>query len=340
MGLLINIVFFILVLYLLFHKSGYNNNFVFSFFAFVFFLLSAFRVENFDRDYQSYVYIFNNIDDFLGYIEISIFVIIKFLKGINANYLSLFVIYAFLGVVLKFYTINKLSVFPMVSLLLYFSYSFLLHDLTQIRVNVAIGFMLCSLIPYFDRKYWLSALLFLLGVVFHYSTFVFLIVLFLDKSKMSKIWHYVIPISYIVGLFSLYLYNYFDILQFSYIEFKLSAYEDELSNDKMNIFNSWQLLKIVFAYFIMFKIDYLKQFSSSVVLFMKMYIISISVIPLFHVNPVFAQRLSDIFGISEVFLIPMILFLFKQEAVSRLLIVCYAIAFFFLNVYYINIFNS
>lgn len=339
MALLINIIFFILVLYLLFHKSGYSNNYMYSFFGMLFFMLSALRPENFDRDYESYVYIFNNIDDFFGYIEISFYLISKFLRSLNAGYFVLFMVYAFLGVLLKFYTISKISTFPMISLLLYFSYSFLVHDLTQIRINVALGFVLCSIIPYFEKKYILSALLFSLGVFFHYSTFVFLVILFLNKDNISKKWYFFIPLSYILGLFSLYLYNYFDMVQFSYIEYKISAYEGELSNEKMNIFNSWQLLKITFAYFLMFRIDYLKQFSSYTVVFMKMYILSILVIPLLHVNPVLSQRLSDIYGISEIFLIPMILFLFKQEAISRLLIMFYALAFFILNIYYINIFN-
>lgn len=56
-----------------------------------------------------------------------------------------FVIFAILGVSLKLYAIKKISPFPVLSVLVYICFYFILHEMTQIRAGVATAIFLIAI---------------------------------------------------------------------------------------------------------------------------------------------------------------------------------------------------
>ena len=67
-------------------------------------LFIVFRDGNKVPDYYNYVYIYNNIFEktFNTDVEFSMSLIIRFLRFLNLNYLSLFVVYGIIGFSIKY----------------------------------------------------------------------------------------------------------------------------------------------------------------------------------------------------------------------------------------------
>ncbi len=116
-------------------------------------LLAILRPENAVNDYKSYLLLYKYIS-FLSTLEVeqSFLLVAKFVKSTFNNPIFLFAIYAILGVGLKLLAIKRLSEFWILSLLIYIANFYLLHEMTQIRVGVAAGFMLLAAIPAYERK--------------------------------------------------------------------------------------------------------------------------------------------------------------------------------------------
>lgn len=126
------------------------------------------------QDYNNYISSYNEVINGRYRTDFSFIVISKIVHLIFNNPLYLFLIYAILGVSLKISAIKKLSQFWFFSILIYFSYSFLLHEMTQIRAGVASAFVLLSIPSIYEKK--LKSFLLYAGVAifFHYSALVLL----------------------------------------------------------------------------------------------------------------------------------------------------------------------
>ena len=173
------------------------------------FLTAALRADHVDRDYMVYFNKFSriltNIDYFKSgnyiYYEPAFYFIPLFSKFIFGSYYvqMSFAIFAFLGVYFRFKSLY-LSNSYFLSLCLYISSWFLLHEMTQIRVGVATGIVYYGLKYIKSREYLKYILCVIGGAFFHYTSVIFIIVLFLKPNSFS-------PKAYIVLLSSCLLLN-------------------------------------------------------------------------------------------------------------------------------------
>jgi len=99
----------------------------------------------------------------------------------------LFLTYSTLSLSVKFYLISKHSKDELLSLSLFFSYFFILHDSTQIRFGVAIAFVYMGL--HFlaeNRKLLFAAIVIISAVMFHFSIIAFIIMLLFTTNDKSQ----------------------------------------------------------------------------------------------------------------------------------------------------------
>ena len=97
------------------------------------------------------------------------------------------------------------------------------------------------------------------------------------------------------------------------------------------------LTRISIISLLIYKCDIIIKYNKYSFLLIKIYIVSISSYYILSFNPAFAGRINDMFGIVEIILFPMIMFLFKPKIFPKLLILCMASMFIFLNLYYLKI---
>ena len=190
------IIFFLLcILCLIDLKQQYYVGF---FIVLILILFAGFR-DNIDNDYETYQMMFNKISNGINVnIEPTFYYITYFINYVQSNISLLILIFSIIGVTLKCIAISKLTEFWVYSILVYFSYFYIIQEMTQIRVGIASAFILLSIQPLKRNNLFKFLGLICIGTLFHYSTLFILPVLFLNKNSISRVFYYLIPISFII----------------------------------------------------------------------------------------------------------------------------------------------
>lgn len=108
---------------------------------------------------------------------------------VSPNFLFLLGIYAILSCGFHLYAILRNSPNVLISMLVYISYFFVLHDLIQIRAAVAIAIFLFALRYISERKWYVYFPLAIVALLFHNSAVVFIPLYFLPRKNINRyIW--------------------------------------------------------------------------------------------------------------------------------------------------------
>lgn len=207
--------------------------------------------NHFTSDYSSYLNHFSEINNFHNVLtsiyEIGFDILILLAKKINFGFQTVLLIIAGISIFLKYYVINKISLWPSVSFIIYFIYFFIYNDVSQIRHGLAIA--LCFLaVLLIKRKKFISLILIILASSFHTSALFFLPVLIVDNIKINRktvfLFCLLLVISSFFNIYSLILYLNNTFLHSSYITFKLNSYGVEPIFPIMQ-FGFW--FRIIFA---------------------------------------------------------------------------------------------
>ena len=332
------LIFLILSFFSLFKiKDRVVENFILVIISFVLILISGFRGEGLDWDYVTYKEIFLSLDKNSTYFVEPGFVFITYFVRFFANsVVLLFLIFAILGITIKTYSITKLTDYIFLSLLLYFSSIYILHDLTQIRAGVASGLMLFSLIPLQNKnKYQFFGIVFC-AILFHFSAFVLLPIYFLKSDKINKkVWILVIPMSYALLFLSISPIDFYKLIPIAGIEAKVQTYillQEANEDDKVNVFSTLVLLRILFIIYILRNIDVISLANKYAILLVKIYIIALSILIIMSKTSAIALRFNEFFLTVEFVVLPLILYTVepKNRIFLRLLLIVFsAILLFF-----------
>lgn len=277
------------------------------------------------RDYQNYIWAFQSKEEgSIEYTFILISYIAQWLGG--ENYYFLFLIYALLGVSLKYVAIRQLTPLVWISLAIYISYFYSLHELTQIRAGVASGIGLLSFKFIYERKIIPFVFLVLLASLFHTSAMLYLPLYLLDGDKIR--WKYWGSVIVSVLLFYRLLADRILILFFRYFpvgiaQNKIEGYVERGSQGIDNVtflsnmdFLSYFLLMI----FVLFA-NSMQQYNKYFYLLLKVYILGFLVkLILGSVVPELGNRGSELLFIVSIILIPMLVYAIKPRIIGKLLV--------------------
>ena len=332
--MIISIVFgFILLAFIaIFQPVAKFEKYVVIFFGLVMALFAGFREDSYD--YIIYELLYENYEEVS--VEPSFKAISYLVSHLTDNIRYLFLIFAFLGVAVKLKAISTLSKFVLLSLAVYASNFYLLHEMTQIRAGVAAGFLLLSVKPNIERDLRKFLLFAVLGFLFHYSAILILPLWFLPKKinvrvlALSILFGYA---SYFIGL------DFVKIIPIPGIQEKIEIYMSmqEVNDDKINVFGYLYLLRIAVFYVLLFNYKALAQKSQYFPLLITIYAISLTLFTVFGSIPAFSSRLSELFGVVEIILIPLLAYLFRLRILGRLAVVSVALVFLLINLYYVEL---
>jgi len=304
--------------------------------ALILILIAGLRPIGLDRDSIAYAkYFQSTVDaDFLDK-EPAFWII----KGFNdifffGNIHTFFLIFATLGVSIKFLAIKRLSKVPLLSLIVYLSLYFILHEMTQIRAGVAAGLFLLSIPDIYDRNFRKFIIKFLLAFSFHYSAIVMLPLYFLNPKKLNIIYFLLPIVGFILAIFNLLL---FFLLNFShmlpnFLAYKINIYLDLLKLGKhseiniINVYYSFLLFTIYFCFFLYVKNKIKNNYD---ILFIKTLTISLFSFYFFSDVPVFAFRISESLNIVVIIFLPNLIFYFKQKKLILSLMILFLLYMFY-----------
>lgn len=314
-------------------KVLYNFFYIILFILLVF--IATFRPSTLS-DYSDYLKFFNQT--YKKVLEPGIYIIRFLSQLISESHFFFFFLLAVLGIFLKLYAIKKLSTQIRLSVVLYLSTFFIYHELIQLRVGIATGFFLISLLYIYQRKLHLFLIFASLSSLFHISALIVFPLYFLQSKSLNKL-------LYIAGFLFVYFLAFFKIYLTSLVEFipiekvlKL-YYNYKSSSTKLdvNIFSSLQLIRISLALYLIFVSYIIAQKNKYAFLLIKIYVISIYLLVLFSNFAVLAFRLSQFLQTVEIVTLPMIVHSFSLKndiLISKIAILIISFIFFFLIAIY------
>ena len=280
------ICFFLLVCIILVTNTWKTSD-VFSFLVgIILFFIAAFRDGSYIdsrgvqlADYEVYISYFNSYNDVI--VEPTFVLISWIIHQVNGSVIFLFIIYALIGVAIKMIAIRRMADFVMLSILVYMSRFFILHEMTQIRAGVAAGLILLSY-RYIYRKNIVKFLLFIiLASLFHISSLIILPFYFLNcKSINRQVYALLIPLGYLFYFTGISIVQIFQLLPIPIIQYKIETYinlqemGDAVASD-INVFNAVHIVQIIIAYLLLWKIDTIAHYTKYAYLFMKIYILAL-----------------------------------------------------------------
>lgn len=301
-------------------------------------LAAAFRPEGMDNDFYNYAEYITKYDDprYELVVEWSFRFISQLFMTIFGYYRSVFILFAVLGVSIKLYAIRKISPCLFAPLCIYIGNYFILHEFTQIRAGIAAGFLILALWQIHQQQKAKALLMILAATFFHYSSLIFLVTLFLSQRtltpRMRLLWAMIVPISYFIAMFHLQLTS----LPIPYFGDKMEAYQtlrDQGYIDEINIFNLLLLLKIAIYLLLLWFYPTIEKNLSIFPLMIRLMGISIFSFLVLSDLPVLSFRVSEMFGIVELFLFPSLIFIVSPRWVGKMMIIFLSFSFLFLRAF-------
>lgn len=298
-------------------------------------IVAAFRNEaDVVGDYSNYIIMFNNSD----FNTEPAFILISALihNFLFSEVIYLFIFYAILGVTLKFIAIRQLTEFWFLSILIYVSYFFILHELTQIRAGVAASFLLLCIKPIYERNLKYFLLFAILALSFHYSAILIFPLWFLGNKSRKEWLLFSVPISYLIYFSGI---NFIVNIGIPGIQEKIEMYKllQELGaegSNPINVFNLLFLARIIFFYILLWKYNLILKHNKYLPILIKIYCISLIALPVFAIIPVFGFRINEFFGVSEIILVPFLCYILKPVVLSKILIVFAGLSMLLIIMFY------
>lgn len=305
-------------------------------------LFAALRPIGSDSDSRTYTYLYENVR--AEFIELSFVWIVQLVHAVFEDVRWLFVLYALLAIPIHAYGVFRLSPYVLLSLLLWFAHYFLIQDYTQIRVAVSIGLWFIGLVHLCNGKRLKYFLWVLPAIFFHYSAVAFLLPLFFSNKSLTLKGRLFLG-GIVAFVYALY-FAHIDLivsLPIPYMQNKLDEYERMrdmgILGDEINVFNIIFLFRVCLFFYFLLKYPLLVKKYPNVTLLLKVYCCSLA----FYVGlaslPIVAGRVSELFGVVEIVLFPMLLATVRPLAFGRLVLVVFALGLLSLNLLYNQLIN-
>ena len=222
-------------------------------------------------------------------------------------------------------------------MMVYISNIFVLHDMIQIRAAVASGMLLLAVFYKVRSQFIPFIVTTIIAFLFHYSAILILPIWFLSNTRRDYFYLWLIPIGYTCAMCDIYLTQLLTLLRLDFIENTLQMY-GTLIDSEMNIFNIVQLLRCVLCFWFWYKINIISSRSEYAIILLK-YIPS--ELQRFHFSnlPVAAFRISELYLVVEILLLPLLLYSVnpQKRIVGKFSILSLSSMFLFLNILYLNI---
>lgn len=322
-----------------YHRLAVQNKSVLFILWFILVLISTFRSDEMP-DYENYYNFITSNGKVGERFEVGFKTYVDVFKNIHNNPIFIFAAIAALSVGIKLFAIRKLSNSFWLSMIIYISGVFILHDMIQIRAAVASGLLLWATKYAYERNLKRFILTGGIAMLFHYSAIIIFPIWFISTRKTQR-WFYIslIPLAFLLvnaGFAFGYLAEH---IPFSAFQTLWKAYQISMSqglDSNINIFNSLYILRCAMCIFLLFNINKIALYSKIAILWVKIYTISLIIFTLFSDIPVIAFRISELYQVVEIVLIPTLILIPKYRGIGKYITIAFGASLLFIFVFYNN----
>ena len=220
----------------------------------------------------------------------------------SPNFYILLFVYAFLSVGLHLYGIIRNAPNLWLSLGLYLGYTFVLHDMVQMRAAVSAGILLIG-IRYIQQRNWkVYFLLCIIAYFFHYSASIFFFLYFLPKKNMNRwFWAAVLLLAMAFSVFGVQIGTFSRLLPFKFIDNYLRAYLGAKNFSESETGPARIAMCMLLLYMIMNIKKYQKVYPYATIS-VAIYTCSMLAYLLFGDIPVLQGRMGELLGVAGIFM--------------------------------------
>ena len=243
--------------------------------------------------------------------------------GVNA----LFFVYAILSIPLHLTFFWKVSKLPFLTLTIYLSYYYMMHDLVQIRCAVASGLFLWAIYLYVEKKKVYALVCILLGILFHYSAAAGLVI-FMFSNRLPQWQRWVLYAIVPVGLVA--YFTHFDVSMLIPDELgglKLMKYRNMRDKGIEDDQQGWRLeiniliwMNFVLYYASIYYHDYLVKHMKHVTIAIKLQAVGfLFLFFAYSISKVLGNRMNDYFSVVSILLWTASYYAFRPQILSKIL---------------------
>ncbi|WP_139063079.1 EpsG family protein [Marinomonas spartinae] len=322
-----------------------RNNYMFLFYTIGLgmIFLSGMRSIGFGADDLNYANLFLNIDNILpsfvgGYnfshVNMSPF-LVYFAKIIHLFFDDssvFFLCVAFLSIWLKLYSISRLSLFPFISLLLYFSNLYFQMDLNQIRAGLSLGFLFLSFLFLIQNRFIFSLLFSFFAILTHISALVFLpCYFFVQKEFRRNFYFFILIVAYLVSIYGLGHALSITTSSIPFLGEKISYYlEISKYNNALSFFD---IVNVKNSFIVIFALIFFSRLKAKSIYFLPIFNVFFYSVVLRYILgdfSVLAARSSIMLNFSEWLLVPIFFTIFKNKLIPLILVLIYCFVEFYI----------
>lgn len=300
-------------------------------------LLAGTREIGLDPDSAEYekTYLDPYNTDVMDSVEFTYIMIAQAFNSFTRDAHPLFLVYAFLGVLLKFCAFRRYTDSWLIVVFMYISFYYELHETCQIRAGVLSGCMLLAVPCIADGQRWKAFLWIAIGTCFHLSGIILLPLLFLRNKPLGWLWKTVlalsIPLSFAFAGFEVGLDFASEI---PYIGDKIALYSEIENKGKqlvssLNLFGPLHLLMVLLFYYLLFFADTLTERFRYFPLMLKILALALVSYAVFSFIPVMGERMCSMYRTIMIVLLPTIVYTLRPKWCGLLLLLM--VSFIFIN---------
>lgn len=242
-------------------------------------------------------------------------------------YQSFFSITALISLLIKLNVANKYKCNYFIFFVLFISYYYFVHEVTQVRAGLAIGLFYLAVYFYIYRKYALFFIVGLIASLCHYSCIIFLFVPLLISHQPDR--YFYLKYGFLFCLLPFFIFS--DGWVFNIVETLGQALNLQKIDSNINLLKNTGMEKsdalirllpqVPLLIFSSFYFRYIKKDKVLFVLFQLYLLFFISVVYLSELY-VIAFRIGDIFLVSSIFIFSRMYFMVKQRYIFSTFLVC------------------
>lgn len=242
------------------------------------------------------------------------------ITDISPSFLWLLGIYALLSCGSNIYAIFRNSPNIFLSVIIYLSYYYILHDVIQIRVAVSCGLALIAIRYQYERKWLTYFLLIALAMTFHSSAVIFIPLYFLPKKNMNRtFWATLLLVCLILALFGLRIGTLSRYIPLQLVQKYLEAYLGSRTYVASEL-GPMRVFKCLMIIVMIIRINTIKRHYPYAPMVLCLYTLSLIVYLLMGDIPVLQGRIGELLGISEIFALAMFPLISKKHYYLLLII--------------------
>ncbi len=347
-------VFFTLVFFSLiahYREIKKNEKYIVIVITILLILFSGLRFSGTGSDDWSYIIIFDKVNklsdalfsidelNIMGHhMEYGYILLNSVVKSFSDNYMFLFLCTAFISVGFSSYNYLKYSPYIFLTLLLFFVHTYLYRDMNQIRAAIAASISLFSIRHIEDKNHAKFYIVMFFSSLFHIASLIIFIPYLLSLTKFTKFKSlFFVILGFVLGGLSIstIIINNFPLI--GSVTQTLNNYaESEYNSRSLGLFNitNIKVLAIyVFSYFYYDRLEKKLPYFRTIFIF---YTLDLAWRFAFNDFAILAGRLATFFEIIEVILIPSYILIFKNKRIATLVIIFYASAVFYMNIFIIE----